>query len=435
MTKGLLVAAPHSRSGKTTVTLGILRALSDSGQAVVPAKAGPDFIDPQFHAAASGTECINLDAWAMRPELISALASRAAGGGSTLIVEGAMGLFDGAADGSGSAADLATMLALPVVLVVDCSRQSHSVAALVRGFRDHRADVMLSGLILNRVGSARHEAMLRAAVETLGVPVIGAVTSDGKLALPERHLGLVQAREHDELDAFIARCAEMVRESLDLAKLMRIAGTVPESVGAAGVPRIRPLGQHIAVARDDAFAFCYPHLLDGWRRQQADISFFSPLNNERPDARADAIYLPGGYPELNADALAAADKCRTALKSASGAGSVIYGECGGYMAMGEALIDAQGKAHRMFGLLPVKTSFEKRQMHLGYRQIKALPGSVFGGGYRGHEFHYASIVSEGRTDRLFAVCDAAGEALGEAGLRRGTVCGSFMHLIDRAGLP
>lgn len=430
--KGILVAAPHSRSGKTTLTLGILRALSDMGETIMPAKAGPDFIDPQFHAAATGRECVNLDPWAMRPELVSALASRAVSGGGTLIVEAAMGLFDGAADGSGSAADLASMLRLPVILVIDSSRQSHSVAALARGFRDHRTDVLLSGLIFNRVGSARHEAMLRAAVEPLGIPVVGAVRRDDRLALPERHLGLVQAREHEGLEAFIVQAAEIVRQSIDLGKLMRLANSVPQGAAAAAVPRIAPLGQHIAVARDDAFAFCYPHLLSGWRRQQAEISFFSPLAGEAPDGRADAIYLPGGYPELHAGVLAAAEKCHSAIQTAAKAGKIIYGECGGYMTLGEGLVDAEGNRHKMFGLLPLETSFAETKRHLGYRQIKALHGSPFSGNYRGHEFHYAPIVSEGQADRLFSVADALGETLGEVGLRRGSVCGSFMHLIDRA---
>jgi len=431
--KGILVAAPHSRSGKTTITLGILRALGEMGEAIVPAKAGPDFIDPQFHAAATGRDCVNLDPWAMRPELISALSSRAVSGGGTLVVEAAMGLFDGAADGSGSAADLAAMLNLPVILVIDSSRQSHSVAALVRGFRDHRPDVLLAGVVFNRVGSARHESMLRSAVAPLGIPVIGAVPRDERLVLPERHLGLVQAREHGDLEAFIANAAAVVRQSLDLQKLLRLANSVAQGAAAAAVPRIEPLGQHIAVARDDGFAFCYPHLLNGWRRQQAEISFFSPLADEAPGPQADAIYLPGGYPELHAGSLAAAWKCRAAMQAAAEAGKVIYGECGGYMVMGEGLVDTDGVRHQMFGLLPLETSFAERKRHLGYRQITALPGSPFSGNYRGHEFHYAPIVSEGEAARLFTVSDALGEALGDVGLRRGSVCGSFMHLIDKAG--
>lgn len=433
--KGLMIAAPHSRSGKTTITLGLLRALANRGEAIAPAKAGPDFIDPQFHAAASGRECINLDPWAMRPELISAMASRAASGGATLIVEAAMGLFDGAADGSGSAADLAVQLRLPVILVIDCSRQSHSVAALVRGFRDHRADVMLSGLILNRVGSARHDAMLRAAIKPLGIPVAGAVMRNNSLELPERHLGLVQAQEHEWLEEFIAHAGTVIAQSLDLEMLLGISRRLADGAAAAAVPRIKPLGQRIAVARDDAFAFCYPHLLNGWRRQEAEISFFSPLADEAPEQAADAIYLPGGYPELFAGKLDQANKCRAGLRAAADAGKVIYGECGGYMAMGEGLVDADGKRHAMFALLPLETSFAERTRHLGYRQIVALPGSPLEGAFRGHEFHYATIVSEGAVSRLFAVADANGEELGEAGLRQGRVCGSFMHLIDRVAGP
>jgi cobyrinic acid a,c-diamide synthase len=242
----------------------------------------------------------------------------------------------------------------------------------------------------------------------------------------------VQAREHQALETFIVQAAKTVGQSVDLAKLLRIANSVPQGAVAAAVPRIEPLGQHIAIAHDDAFAFLYPHLVNGWRRQKAEISFFSPLADEAPDAAADAIYLPGGYPELHAGVLATAGKCHSAIRAAADGGNVVYGECGGYMTMGDGLVDSDGARHQMFGLLPLETSFAETKRHLGYRQITALPGSPFTGNYRGHEFHYAPIVSEGEAARLFSVSDANGEMLGEVGLRRGRVCGSFMHLIDRA---
>ena len=432
---GLLIAAPHSGAGKTTVTLGLLRALRRSGVTVGSAKAGPDYIDPAFHAAASGGPCVNLDPWAMRPALIASLAGEARHQqGEAFVVEAMMGLFDGAADGSGSAADLASMLGLTVGLVVDCAKQSHSVAALVRGFATHRADVAIAGLILNRVGSDRHESLLREALAPLAIPILGVLPRQPDLALPERHLGLVQAGEHGDLDAFIERAADWIGRGCDLPALTALAGTGPEAAVAAPpalAAPLAPLGQTIAVARDKAFAFAYPHLLAGWRDVGAAVSFFSPLADEAPDPAADAIYLPGGYPELHAGRLAAASGFLAGTRAAAERGAAIYGECGGYMVLGETLTDADGKAHPMLGLLPLETSFARRKLHLGYRRLTPVGGRPWSGPLRAHEFHYASIIAEGPGEALFRASDARGADLGNHGLRRGRVSGSFLHVIDR----
>ncbi|WP_425417841.1 cobyrinate a,c-diamide synthase [Oricola indica] len=427
--RGFLVAAPHSGSGKTTVTLGLLRALRDRDLRAVSAKAGPDYIDPAFHAAATGEDCVNLDPWAMRPALLRSLSWRFLGAGDIAVVEAMMGLFDGAADGTGSAADLAAALRLPVILVIDASRMAHSVAALVKGYRDHRPDVPFAGVILNRVGSPRHETMLRAALEEADIRVFGAVPGDSALSLPSRHLGLVQAGEHEALGDFIARAASMVGDNCDMDALMALATEPNEPRDAAELP---PLGQRIAVARDEAFAFAYPHLLTGWQRQGAQLSFFSPLADEGPEPDADAVFLPGGYPELHAGRIAAAATCLDGLRMAANHGKPVYGECGGYMVLGEGLIDADGERHAMAGLLPVVTSYAQRKRHLGYRRLQPLGGSPWALPLTAHEFHYSSLVSEGEGERLFAVRDARGEDLGEAGLQRGSVCGSYMHVIDRA---
>lgn len=429
---GLLIAAPSSAAGKTTVTLGLLRALKTKGFAIAPGKAGPDYIDPAFHAAASGEVCLNFDPWGMRPELLLANAALHMSGGKVLVIEAMMGLFDGAADGKGSAADLATILGLSVVLVVDCARASHSIAALVSGFANFRVDTRIVGVILNRVGSDRHETMLRGALAGIRMPVFAVIRADKSLSLPERHLGLVQAGEHAELDAFIDRAAEIVAADCDLDALMRTARHIPDRASDANIDRLPPLGQKIAVARDLAFAFSYEHMLLGWRRRGAEISFFSPLADEAPAADADAVYLPGGYPELHAGQISAAASFRNGMVAARDRGTRIFGECGGYMVMGDSLIDAKGKAHAMLGLLPLTTSFETRRRQLGYRRLTPVDGSFFASPMAGHEFHYATIVSEGAGDRLFEVEDALGTSLGSFGLRQGNVAGSFMHLIDLA---
>ncbi len=417
-----LVSAPSSGAGKTTVTLGLLRALKRRGVPVSSAKAGPDYIDPAFHAAASGAECVNLDPFAMRPGLIAGLAPS-----GPLVVEGMMGLFDGAADGTGSAAELAALLGLPVVLVVDCARQSHSVAALVRGFATHRPDTPLAGLVLNRVSTLRHEAMLRGALEELDLPILGALPPRPDLALPERHLGLVQAGEHGDLEAFLERAASWIEAGINLDTLP--SGSARPAGDAAP---LSPLGARIAVARDTAFAFAYPHLLAGWRNLGAELSFFSPLADEGPDASADAVYLPGGYPELHAGRLSGNAVFRGGMQHAATRGALVYGECGGYMTLGETMEDAEGTTHPMLELLPLSTSFRVRNRHLGYRRLRPVGHRPWAGALVGHEFHYATVLHEGAAEPLFEARDALGADLGSMGLRVGRVMGSFAHVIDGA---
>ncbi|OJF91920.1 cobyrinate a,c-diamide synthase [Pararhizobium antarcticum] len=427
---GVLIAAPSSGSGKTTITLGLLRALRNRGVALAPGKAGPDYIDPAFHTAASGAPCVNYDPWAMRPELLRFNAGEAAGRDRAFIVEAMMGLHDASVDGTGSPADLACVLDLAVIMVVDCGRMAQSVAALVRGYAGHRADIRVAGVILNKVGSDRHEKMLRDALVAIHMPVLGVVRLDSRMKLPERHLGLVQASEHGELDAFIEHAASRVSGGCDLDAILALAGTGrPDATAIAG---LKPLGQRIAVARDVAFAFCYEHLLRDWRRQGCDISFFSPLADEAPQAEADAVYLPGGYPELHAGALSGARQFHAGMLAARDRDARIFAECGGYMTLGEGLVAADGKRYGMLGLLPLVTSFAERKRHLGYRRATPRNRSFFDGPLMAHEFHYATIVSEGDADRLFDTVDAAGEIVGPAGLQRGCVAGSFMHLIDMA---
>ena len=432
--KGLLIASPQTGSGKTTITLGLLRAMRDAGLGVAAAKTGPDFIDTAYLEAACGAPAINLDPWAMRPDLISTLASRATEGGKMLIVEGMMGLYDASADGKGSTADLAAMLQLPVILVVDCSRISHSVAAIVRGFREHSTAIDVAGVILNNVSSPRHELMLRDALAVLRTPILGVIARAKDVSLPSRHLGLVQAGEHSDLEAFIQTCAKLVGDTVDFGQLTRIAGRFPQFVASAAVPRLKAPGKHVAVARDAAFAFSYTHLHQGWQRQGVELSFFSPLADEAPDQKADAVCLPGGYPELHGATLANAHNFRDGMEAAKARSAIIYGECGGYMVLGQTMIDASGTSHKMLGFLGLTTSFEKRKLHLGYRRLRFRDGLGFRGGFNAHEFHYTSIVSEDG-NRVFDVNDALGEDFGQAGLVEGRVYGSFMHLIDRSDVP
>jgi cobyrinic acid a,c-diamide synthase len=436
---GLIIAAPASGSGKTLLTLALLRALRRSGIAVASFKIGPDYIDPMFHARASGRRCINLDSWAMRIETLAGLSDDLLREAALVIGEGVMGLFDGAADGRGSTADLASLFDLPVVLVVDARGMGASAAALVEGFTRHRDDVEIAGIIFNRVGSEAHAALLRRACDDrFAQPVLGCVPQDPRLELPERHLGLVQADELPELDQFLDRAAALVEQHVDLTRLRRLAR--PFGLGLYGPPPqpLRPLGQRIAVAQDVAFAFAYPAVLDGWRAAGAEITSFSPLADAPPDPSATAVYLPGGYPELYAGRLAANRAFLDGVRAAADRGAFVYGECGGFMVLGQRLIDRQGEGHAMAGLLPLTTSFAEPRLQLGYRRIRLLESSPLGQGgttYRGHEFHYASILEAGSAPPLFDAADARGQPLGTVGAQLGTAAGSFMHLIDRTAEP
>ena len=435
MSRGVIIAAPGSGSGKTTLTLALLRRLREEGVAVASAKVGPDYIDPAYHAAASGRTCHNLDTWSMSAPAVCALIAELQRDASAVVVEGVMGLFDGAPDGRGSAADLSRRTGWPIVLVVDAAGMAASVAALAHGFASYDPEVEVAGVIFNRTGSARHGELLRRAMRPTGIPVFGCVTRSECLALPDRHLGLVQAREHPDLEDFLAGAATRIGREVDTGALLAAARPARIEPVRDG-PGLPVLGRRIEVACDDAFAFCYPYVLDAWRRAGCELSFFSPLEDESPAEDADAVYLPGGYPELHAAQLAGAERFRAALGRCAGRGAVVYGECGGYMVLGERLVDGDGVSHRMAGLLPVETSFESPRLSLGYREVVLAGDGVFGPRdtrFRGHEFHFASGVIRSPAPALFRAFDAEMTPLGNMGLKVGNVMGSFVHLMDRRG--
>ncbi|MCE8009626.1 cobyrinate a,c-diamide synthase [Aestuariivita sp.] len=428
--RGLMISAPASGTGKTTVMLGLLRALADDGLEVQPFKSGPDYIDPAFHFAAARRASYNFDTWAMGPALLSGIAHRAEGA-DICVAEGSMGLFDGVATrgqvGFGSSAETAKHMGWPVVLVIDVSGQAQSAAATAMGFRDYDPDLPFAGVILNRVASPRHDRLARLGMDRAGIRVLGALPRRGDLTLPERHLGLIQAVEHPDLEAAVSGYAAFLREHVDLA-ILREAATGAVLEGPTGLPR--PPAQRIALARDAAFSFTYPHLIEGWRAAGAEILPFSPLADEAPDKDADLVWLPGGYPELHAGRIAAAETFRAGLRKHAETRPV-HGECGGYMALGAALIDKDGVRHRMAGLLGLVTSYETRKFHLGYRRAvleDAMPGHRVGAALRGHEFHYSTILDQPDAP-LAQVFDADGNPVPETGSRNGHVTGTFFHLI------
>ena len=433
---GFIIGAPRSGSGKTTVALGILRALARRGAVVAPFKCGPDYIDTAFHRAAAGRDSVNLDSWAMSPATLQRLVQQNTSGAEIAVAEALMGFFDGVAataGRSGSSADVAVALGWPLVLVLDVSGQAQTAAAIAQGFAAFDPRVKLAGVILNKVGSERHRRLATDAILARNIPVFGAIARDDALALPERHLGLVQADETIGLDAKLDAIADRIAAQIDLDALTAITATSDGTrlSGTIGdVASIRPPAQRIAIARDAAFSFLYPHLLQGWRAAGADLVFFSAMADEPPPDDCDLCWLPGGYPELHAGQLAANRRFLDGLREFS-ASKPVHGECGGYMVLGQGLIDAKGERHAMAGLLKLETSFAKRKLHLGYREARLMANHPIGDiatVLRGHEFHYATIITENGAP-FATVRDAHGGAPAPAGLCDGHVSGSFFHLI------
>ncbi len=427
---GLIIAAPRSGSGKTLLTLGLIAALRRRGLMVAPAKTGPDYIDTAILARVAQGDAINLDPWAMTPDRLRSLASAHATGADLLLIEGVMGLFDGAADGTGSTADLAATLHLPVMFVVDADKQGQSIAALVQGFARFRPDVTIAGLILNRVATTRHERLLTAALAPLGIPILGVLPRRETLALPSRHLGLVLPDEVAGFEPVVAAAADAIEQFVDLNRLVSLSGELPAAPTVA--PRLKPLGQRIAVAKDHDFAFFYDFMMHDWQAQGAQLSFFSPLADDAvPDS--DAVFLPGGYPELHGAQLASASRFMTSLTAARDRGALIYGECGGYMVLGESMVDAAGTAHRMAGLLPIHTDISRPKRTLGYRRLTHASPLPFPAQLTGHEFHYSAGGTIAGAPLLFTATDALGAALPPMGAIVGRVMGSYAHIIDAAG--
>jgi len=437
MTPGLVISAPASGTGKTTLTLGLLAALRARGQQVQSFKCGPDYIDPAFHSVAAGRSSVNLDGWAMTPAQIGHLADRAA---DIIVAEGSMGLFDGVASrgetGTGASADIAALMGWSVVLVIDASGQAQTAAAVAQGLAQFRKGVTVAGVVLNKIASPRHEALVRQGFDGIGLPVLGVIPRAAGIELPSRHLGLVQAEETGDLARLLAEAGRIVAEHCDLDAILACATATPkDALPSRPVPAP---GGRIALARDAAFSFVYPHLMEGWRAAGATILPFSPLADEAPDPSADCCWLPGGYPELHAGRIAGN---RNFLDGTRGFAQTrpVHGECGGYMTLGAGMVDVEGERHEMLGLFGLETSFAKRKMHLGYRRaelIAPMPGYRAGAVLRGHEFHYASILSQPDAP-LSRVFDPVGESVPEKGSLRempggGRVTGTFFHLIAEA---
>lgn len=438
--KSLIIAAPQSGSGKTTVTIGIMEVLKLRGLRVAPFKVGPDFIDPGYHRLVTGRPSINLDGWMCGPAFVRETFSLHAEDTDIAVIEGVMGLFDGFGGRSeeGSTAQIAKLTGAPVVLVVNARGQARSVAALVRGFAFFDPDVRLAGVIFNNVGSDSHARILREAMEAAepALPVIGCIPADDRLDIPSRHLGLVTAEENRLPAHFLDHLVNVIKESLDLGLLWSVADSPGPAAGtslnlptAAGSEPVR-----IGVARDEAFCFVYEDNLRMLAAAGAEIVPFSPLRDAGLPADLQGLYLPGGYPELFAGELAANLPMKEAIALAAADGMPVYAECGGFMYLTEGLVPLQGPieaTHRFVGVFPVTTRMLPRRKALGYREIELAGESVIGGPgmvARGHEFHYSEISEmPAGIERLFRVRRGSVE-LGMEGYRVRNCLGSYLHL-------
>lgn len=428
----LVLAAPASGQGKTTVAAALMHLLARRGLRVAPFKVGPDYIDPSHHRAAAGRPSRNLDGWLLPHETVRALFRRATTGeraAEVAVIEGMMGLFDGhsAIGEAGSTAEMAKLLAAPVVLVMDASAAARTAAAIVHGLHTFDPGLPLAGVVLSRVGGAAHYEICREAIAQTGVPVLGYLPEDPGLALPERHLGLVLAGER-RLDP--ERLAALAAETLDVEGLLEVARSAP-SLPAAADPLPPPVGGTeavIAVARDAAFDFYYEDNLDLLRDLGAEIRFFSPLADAELPPDAGALYLGGGYPELHAEALFINLPLRRAIRAFAAAGGPVYAECGGLMYLSEALMDARRTRHIMVGLVP-GTSLMRERVTLGYREVEALRDSPIaraGQQVRGHEFHY-SVLDTPPTAPAYRRVDGE-EVEGIVAGPRGNVLASYIHV-------
>ncbi|MBI3740559.1 MAG: cobyrinate a,c-diamide synthase [Chloroflexi bacterium] len=394
----LIIAAPMSGSGKTTIATALMAAFTARGLRVAPFKVGPDYIDPSYHSVAANRASRNLDAWMLSSQRVRVLFARAARDADIALIEGVMGLFDGFSgnDDTGSTAHIARILEAPVLLVLDVSAMARSAAAIVQGIRDFDPRVRIVGVISNRVGSEGHARMVQDAITTeVGLPVVGYLKREDVLNLPERHLGLIPTQEPGCWRAWLDAAKEKIATTVNLDRVLELARMAPPLAEIEDDPfasKARDTRPVIAVARDAAFNFLYEDNLDLLRAVGAQIAFFSPLNDRALPRQTRAIYLCGGFPEIYASELAANVAMRTEIRAAFRAGILIYAECGGLMYFTEKIVDARHTAHTMVGILPGE-SVMNGKLTLGYRVARALNNSCLwraGEIIRGHEFHYST---------------------------------------------
>ncbi len=433
-TPTIVLAGTRSGVGKTTIATGVMGALSRRGLRVQPFKCGPDYIDPSYHKMACGMPSRNIDTWLLPHNTALELFGRAAQSSEVAVVEGVMGLYDGHANltEQGSTAEAAKLLRAPVVLIANAAGVARSVAAEVLGFQQFDPSVNIAGIILNGVGSARHLEFCKPPIEEVTkLPVLGYMPRREDLRLPERHLGLIPTIEGAVVEEWFNKLTAQVEQTIDLDRLLNIArqAKTPSIAPSAFPAAPQPIKTRIAVAQDKAFNFYYQDSLDLLEAWGAEIAPFSPLEDDALPEDIGGVYIGGGFPEIFARELAANEDMKRSIRNAYTAGQKIYAECGGLMYLGESLTDFDGKAHRMVGLIPAKSSMSKGRLTLGYREVEALvDGALLAKGerVRGHEFHWSVADSPASPEQAaYAVRNQNGRI---EGFRKGNLWASYIHI-------
>lgn len=442
----LIIAGTGSGAGKTTVTLGLMKALAARGLRVQGFKCGPDYIDPTYHTAVTGRASRNLDAWMTSPEYVRTAFAKASTGQDISIIEGVMGLYDGKdpLSNTGSTAEIALVTQTPVLLVVDVRSMARSAAAIVLGFQQLEPELNIAGVIVNRCGSAGHYGIVKKAIEQMcGIPVVGWLKRDEELSIPERHLGLVPAIERGELESLFQRAADVLLEGTDLDAIMAIAAGAPSLDAWEDAETFADSSVHektqqtseqrptIAVARDAAFNFYYPDNLELLEEAGARLTYFSPLAGEGIPDDADGIYLGGGFPEEFAADIAANLGFLAGLKEAVRKGMPLFAECGGYMVLAETLTDRQGETHAMAGIVPADVQMQTKRAALGYREAHAVKSTFLmeqGEGLRGHEFHYSTMTYKEGVEIPFAYETKGLRGMKAEGYAAGSVMAGYTHV-------
>ncbi|WP_153723061.1 cobyrinate a,c-diamide synthase [Sporosarcina cascadiensis] len=404
-----VLAGTGSGVGKTTFTIGIMRALMKRGLTVQGFKCGPDYIDPTYHTAVTKRPSRNIDSFMMERNVIRAIVARASQDTDVAIIEGVMGFYDGKSplSNEGSAADISEITKSPVILIVNAASMARSVAAIVKGFQLLDENSTIVGVIANQLGSKNHFEIVKTAIENeCGIPVIGYLLKDAIPSMPSRHLGLVPAIERGDLDSYFDSLATAIEETVDIDQLMEITKAEPIEVSSSIFDR-KPEQEevHIAVAKDAAFNFYYEENLELLRAHGATLHFFSPLQNEEVPAEAQGLYIGGGFPEEFAEQLAANEKTKDSIRNAISRGLPTVAECGGYMYLTEEIIDRQAQSFPMLGVIPGRVRMQDKRAALGYREITGVAGNFLideETQAKGHEFHYSKYEGEHTTPAYFS---------------------------------
>lgn len=433
----LTIAGTNSGVGKTTVTLGLMAVFCRRHMKVQGFKVGPDYIDPTYHTVVTGRPSRNLDTWMMAPEIVREVFDRGSEGADISVIEGVMGMYDGKEplSNTGSTAEVSQLLQTPIILVVDVASMARSAAAVVLGFQQLDPNVHIGGVIVNQVGSKGHYELVKAAIEQVcGVPVVGYLTKQESLRIPERHLGLVPAIERGEMTGLMDALADTMEATVDVDRMLQIAQSAPSwraPEPTLFVGRRRDVIVTLAIARDRAFNFYYPENLELLEWYGARLVKFRPLDGESIPDGVNGVYIGGGFPEEFAALLSQSIDVAASLRYAVQDGMPVYAECGGFMYLMESLTDKQGEAHQMTGIVPASTAMQSKRAALGYREVIARQDTLLlraGEHARGHEFHYSTVTYQHPENWPYAYETVGLRGAKLEGYAQGNLLAGYTHL-------